>query len=112
MDDGNEIIGTAASSGVLVVGKVVGWHNDGAPIVRFDGASGHKDEIARTALPLRRRDLGAEVVLMFDDGCADRPVVLGRLASRARWPQEEHPTRAVATVDGERVEITGEREIV
>jgi hypothetical protein len=67
---------------------------------------------ARSTVALRRSDVGSEVVLLFEEGDARRPIVVGVLqpgaAGRSATPA---PTVSVQA-DDERVVITAEREIV
>ena len=62
---------------------------------------------APTAVALRRHDIGREAVLMFENGRGDRPIVVGLL--QPAGPQPDPPA---ATLDGQRLELTAEREIV
>src|SRR5690349_17212860 len=65
------------------VGRLVGWAEDGAPLVEFDGSAG---KVAARALTNLRRSLargsatpGLELLLAFDRERADRPIVVGIL---------------------------------
>lgn len=105
MKDGAEPIAAQRVDG-LVVGQLVDRDIGGRPMVRFtlDGAT--QTRFARACIPLGPDDTGRDVVLAFEDGCSDRPILLGCLV-----PSED-PARIAATADGERLELTAEREIV
>jgi hypothetical protein len=97
---------------------------DGTPRVRFDGA--RRPVAARAMDPLDAPTLraaaarGAEVYLVFDRGDAARPIIAGVLAPVAgpgdAAPRPAERARAARTVlarvDGERVAIEAEQEIV
>ena len=57
------------------VGKLIGLAADGAPLVTVDGATGRAP--ARTCLPLEADDVGRDVVLLFEGGNRDKPIVMG-----------------------------------
>jgi hypothetical protein len=69
---------------------------------------------ARTAIRLRREQIGATVVLVFERGDLHRPIVLGILQDTfPKQPDSEEGTRGVTVhADDERYEIKAEREIV
>ena len=94
------------------VGRLVGWADDGAPLVEFDGSAGG---VAARALANLRRSLargsgspGLELLLAFDRERADRPIVVGILGEGT---QSASPAFE-AVVDGKRVVIEGQDEIV
>jgi len=57
------------------VGKLVGLAADRGPIVTVDGSTGRIP--ARTCLPLDSDDVGRDVVLLFEGGNRDKPIVMG-----------------------------------
>src|SRR4051794_24556160 len=91
---------TARIDGV-VIGTLAGFAADGALLVAFPGRA--EPLPARTLAALTPTDVGAEVALLFEAGAPARPVVAGRLL-------RPEPVRVER--DGERLELTAEREIV
>jgi hypothetical protein len=100
----------------VVIGALVGFTTDGSPVVVYPGNRADGAIRARTTAILSGADLGRKVALLFEDGDPARPIVIGRLL-RAAEPdsiKDEPPTAPAVEVvrDGERLELTAEREII
>ena len=63
--------------------------------------------MARSVVRWSEKDIGRAVMLMFERGCADRPVIMGFLQSN-----EDMAIPISAEVDSERILISADREIV
>jgi len=67
--------------------------------------------VARSTVALSQSDVGKEVLVAFEAGAARVPYIIGLL-----WPQEQHPPAEQlpleAKVDGERVVLEAQKEIV
>ena len=89
-----------------VVGRLVRCGRGGDAVVDFAGNPFGRPVAARTTTTLDPATVGGDVVLLFEEGDPARPIVVGviRLADAARGVPAE--------LDGERVLITAEREIV
>ncbi len=72
------------------------------PSMRRTGVQG------QSIVPLGAADVGADAMVEFLDGDAARPVVIGLLRHAARAPAP----RPDAIVDGQRIVLTGDKEIV
>ena len=72
--------------------------------------------MARTTVPLRRSMIGRDVVVVFADGDALAPVIIGLIepaqAGSRSPPQHANAAGVTVHVDGERHVIEAEREIV
>lgn len=87
----------------LVSGRVA---EVGAEVrVRFPGCGDPAGAPARCMVPLHPKDVGAEVILMFELGDVRRPVVLGPLVTPGA------PREAAISRDGERLVLRAEQEI-
>lgn len=97
----------------VVLLRFVGFDLQDQPLVAgIAGLPGHVVR-ARSTVPLRRLEVGAEVVAVLENGQPERPVILGVIQHERGpdpAPAAEHGN--VAWCDGERVEIRAEREVV
>ncbi len=93
----------------VVVGSLVGLDETGIPQVDYPG--NHRGTLpARSTVTLSENQVGREVALMFEDGEPDRPLVVGVLQdSLVPTPKAK---QIHATVDGETITFTAEKEIV
>ena len=112
----------------VLVGMLVGFAEDGAPLVDFE-ASSEEATAARATVDLSIDQIGSEVTLVFEGGDPKRPIVLGVLRSpSASQVHSDTSARgeALRTLgessidreqgvsvrsDGERVTIQADREI-
>lgn len=78
------------------------------------GAPGVEHEIlaAESTVTLRHSDIGATVVVAFEDGDVRQPIVIGVVQPRCRL-REQQPPRADVMIeaDNDRFVVTAEREI-
>ena len=92
----------------IVIGALVGFANDGAPLVDFSGNPQDNPVLARTMVVLSREDVGREVALLFEGTDPAKPILIGLLAQ----PQQQRSRRVSVDRDGECLELTADREIV
>lgn len=101
----------------VVIGVLLDVPSAAAPVVAYPGCPLATGIAASTTTSLSREDIGCQVALMFVAGDPSRPLVIGRIQ---RLPSESTPAAAtqapnqvaVAHLDGERLELSAEREIV
>jgi len=94
----------------VVRGLLVTMAEDGTPVVDFDGNPNREPIAAVSTITVLQSDLGREVVLMFEDGDARRPILLGLVQAPASPTQLRAP--AELSLDGERVALVAEQEVV
>jgi hypothetical protein len=103
----------------VVIGRLTGFDADGAPLVDFPGNPLRKPLSALTTARLETAMAGRDVALLFAEGDLAQPVVIGLI----QRPAEEGATvvdtlgrakgkPSEARVDGERVVLSAEKEIV
>lgn len=99
----------SAKAPAVTLGRLVGVGSEGQPWIDLP-AYGRTGAPARTTVPLGASLIGREVVVSFLDGSCDQPVVTG-IVQRAGEVAAAAGSLDV-NVDGERVLITGRREVV
>lgn len=95
-----------------VIGRLAGFAEDGAPLVDFPTNSSGQPVPARTVPPLTTNDRGRGVVLLFEQGDAVRPIILGLLQAPAGLPSPGTVKPLEIKLDGERLVFNAEQEIV
>ncbi|HKX27933.1 MAG TPA: DUF6484 domain-containing protein [Blastocatellia bacterium] len=93
----------------IVTGTLTGFDEAGSPLVTAVEAAISIPIAARSVVALSDREFGRELVLMFDSGDPRRPIVMGVIEPAT----ERRPDRDLSVkLDGERMLLTAEREIV
>jgi hypothetical protein len=96
--------------GGAVRGVLGGFTDQGEPLVDFCGNSTGRQLAALTTVAVGPEDLGKEVILLFEDGDAMRPLLVGLVQSPAS--PAPVPTDPVdVSLDGRRLTLTAEQEI-
>jgi len=92
----------------VVIGALVGFDEDEAPLVDFPGNPQDTSIIARTTVVLRREDIGREVALLFEETDPTKPILIGPIVR----PGPQVARQFSVEKDGERLELSADREIV
>jgi hypothetical protein len=103
----------------VVIGVLVGLNKSGEPLVDFPGNPSGEHVPAHSTMVLGKDNIGRQVVLMFESGDPQKPIVMGLIQhaeeEQAKFPaiisSEQQPLMDVE-VDGERLVFTGQKEIV
>lgn len=95
-----------------VTGRLHGFGLDDRPLIA--GVPGLPGEIvaARTVVPLRRSQIDAAVALVFENGDARRPIILGVLQEQPAVAADAPSQPVSIQADDERFVVSAEREIV
>jgi hypothetical protein len=92
-----------------VIGVFKGWSPDGEPLVMT--ADGERAGLpARSTVTLTDEQVGQEVLIVFDAADVTRPIVVGVIQPRRTAGPPSRPLDVV--VDGERVTIEAQKEVV
>ena len=105
--------GTAAAIYGMVIGELLALADDGeTPLVRYPGQLGASAVFARTSVDLHGRHVGASIVLMFDQGDPDRPVVLGILQGQPGCDAGDEHLQVEVDQGGQRVIVSASEQLV
>jgi hypothetical protein len=102
----------------VVVATVTGIDESGCPWVSFPAGAGGSATAARTTVALGARDVGRDVVVMFEGGDAAKPIVIGMIQPIQPLPSTAEPDRVTnlpageTKLDGQRVVLAAHQEIV
>lgn len=94
----------------VVIGELIAITDDGCtPLILYPGQAGDAALRARSILDLHGAHIGKSVVLSFENGDPQRPIVIGLLRAETAWPLPDPPGQVELSVDGERM-VVGARE--
>jgi hypothetical protein len=103
---------TAAAIEGVVVGELLALSDDGVtPLVRYPGQLGSGAMCARSSIDLHGPHVGSSVVLLFENGDANRPIVVGVLRGAGGWPIDK-PAQVEVDADGQRMVVTAREQLV
>src|SRR5262245_42907578 len=97
-DEVAELISTTRRLGGVVIGGLVGFTEDAAPLVDFPGNPQDGPVLARSLVILRLEDIGREVALLFEGSDSSRPILIGPIVHPRGTTQKFSVER-----DGERI---------
>ena len=108
--------GSAAEAGVIqsvVIGELLALTEEGlTPLVRYPGQPGSGALRARSSVDLHGPHIGASVVLMFEHGDPEHPIVIGVLRGQAGWPLDDKPAQVEVDADGQRMIVSAQEQLV
>jgi hypothetical protein len=93
----------------VMVGTLTGFEEAGAPLVTLGVGTERRPTQARSTVQLTVSQIGHEVALVFEQGDLARPIILGCMRPQSRANREG---KLEATLDGEHVVLSAEREMV
>jgi hypothetical protein len=97
----------------VVVGTLVGFSDNGAvPLVSYAGQPGTAALRARATVDLYGPQIGRDVVLMFEEGDPNRPIIVGCIRRSGDSSVPELPGRVEVDADGERLVVTANQGLV
>ena len=81
------------------------------PLVSWPGQPGTQAIAARSTVDLQPRHIGASLVVMFDEGRPDRPIVMGVIREAVNVPADAG-NQVEIDADGERMLVSAKEQIV
>ena len=97
----------------VVTGELVALADAGrTPLVLFAGQHGGAAVRARTVVDLHGAHIGQPVVLMFEGGDAQSPIVMGVLRQAEGWPLAEPPAQVEVDAGGQRMVVSAREQLV
>jgi len=94
-----------------VLGRLAGLGDSGEPLVDFPENPSDQPLPARSVVAIEPGAIGQDVVLLFERGSLQKPIVMGLL--RPPTPTTAPaPAPADVEIDGERIVLAAEKEIV
>ena len=99
-------------TGVLI-GELIAMKDDGCtPLILYPGQKGTAALAARSVVDLHGAHIGRQVVLTFESGDPDRPIVMGVLRGSVGWPLAWRPNQVEVDADGERMIVSAKEQVV
>ncbi|TAK99439.1 MAG: hypothetical protein EPO09_01130 [Aquabacterium sp.] len=97
----------------VLIGTLLALTDHGqTALVSFAGQPGHEAVRARTVVDLQGPHIGQAVVLMFEQGDVNRPIVMGLVCGQVGWPLPDAPATVNVDVDGERMVVAAKEQLV
>ncbi|NJO16333.1 MAG: DUF2345 domain-containing protein [Thioploca sp.] len=96
--------------GEVVIGKLIAFNEAGQPLVDYPANPTHQPLPALTTVSLATNQLEQEVALLFAEGDMTRPVIIGLIRADLSVTADASPIEA--RVDGQRVVLSAQKEIV
>jgi hypothetical protein len=94
----------------VVIGILTGLNHQSIPLVVYPGNPNSESTPAKSTIQFSEADFGCEVALLFENGDPKKPMVIGRIQHPER--KDSDNLEQTAEIDGERLVLSAEREIV
>ncbi|HEY6924500.1 MAG TPA: DUF6484 domain-containing protein [Steroidobacteraceae bacterium] len=96
-----------------LLGVLIGFQDNGrTPLVIFAGQVGEGAVAARAAHDLHAAHIGREVVLVFENGDPQRPIIVGCIQPGEGWPVSSPSGHVEIEADGERMVVSAREQLV
>jgi hypothetical protein len=104
----------STASGVgAVVGRLIAIADGGqTALVMYPGQPGVQALTARRVVDLHGDHVGKSVLILFDSGDPERPIVMGVLRDEEAWPLDQRPGSVSVDADGQRMVVSARQSLV
>jgi hypothetical protein len=96
----------------VVVGELLALQEGAVALVRYAGQPGTQALRAASTVDLHGAHIGGAVVLAFERGDPQRPIVLGVVQGSAPWPLPDRPAQVQVDADGQRLVVQAREQLV
>lgn len=96
----------------IILGTFVALRDLYEPLVIYPRQPGTAALLARTTIDLGPEHVGREVVLAFEDGDPQRPIVTGLVRKPTSWPAAERPRSVEIEADDRRLVASAKEQII
>lgn len=96
----------------VVIGELLAIEDGTVALVRHPQQASPQALRAPSTVDLHGALIGASLVLAFEGGDPERPVVIGVLQGSARWPLPEPPAQVEVDADGQRLVVHAREQLV
>lgn len=92
-----------------MIGTLAGFNETGFPLVQFADNKMDCPADARSTIPLTEQQIGSDVLVLFEQGQASKPIIIGLVQPPASAPLQK-PFEV--KLDGEQLVLSADKEIV
>jgi Domain of unknown function (DUF6484) len=97
----------------VITGVLIGFKNEGrTPLIIYPGQAGSAALTAGSILDLHGPHIGKKVLLQFERGDPNRPIILGLLREGEGWPLPDPPGQVQVEADGARLIVSAKEQLV
>jgi hypothetical protein len=97
----------------IVRGLLLGFNDEGVPLVDYPGNPVASAIPSQSTVALKEKDRGRDAALFFEGGDPAKPIIVGLIQPAiAEPPRPSDEQKLDLTIDGKRIEIEGQDEVV
>lgn len=93
-------------------GQLIGFKDTSIPLVTIPQKSVNGALPARSVVDLHGEHIGKEVVIQFENGDLNHPIIMGVIRTPSAWPISEQPQQVSVEADDQRLTLDAKNQIV